>query len=79
MPRVCLGPETHCTAAKGGIRTSTLEPGASADRVRAVSRTAVPSASRSGAGCVSSCSQSATANTACRVLAGSALPRVAML
>src|ERR1700677_693948 len=75
VPRVCLGPEMHCTAANGGIRTSTLAPGASAARVRAVSRTAVPSAARSGGGRVSSHNQSATASTTCRVFAGSALSR----
>ena len=40
VPRVCLGPETHCTATNGGMRTSTLAPGACAANVRAVSRTA---------------------------------------
>ena len=78
VPRVCRGPATHCTATNGGIRTSTLAPGASAARVRAASRTAVAKVSRSGAGQVSSRSQSATASTTCRVFAGSALSRAAI-
>src|SRR5258708_29666834 len=32
VPRVCLGPEIHWTAAKGGILTSTLAPGATPAR-----------------------------------------------
>ena len=47
----------HWTAANGGIRTSTLAPGATAARVRTVSRTAVAIAARSGTGSDSSRSQ----------------------
>ena len=36
LPRVCSGPEMHCTATNGGTRTSTLAPGAIAASVRAV-------------------------------------------
>lgn len=75
VPRVCRGPEMHCTAANGGIRTSTLAPGASAASVRAVSRTAAANTSVSGAGNVSSRNQSARANTTCRVFAGSTRSR----
>ena len=40
LPRVCLGPSTHCAAAYGGTRTSTDRPGSSAARLSTVPRTA---------------------------------------
>jgi hypothetical protein len=68
----------HCTATKGGTRTSTLAPGAIAARVRAVSRTASPNSVRAGVGRLPSRNQSTTADTAARVFAGSALRRAAI-
>ena len=52
----------HCTATNGGIRTSTLAPGAVSASERTVSRTASASSARAGSGCRWSCSQSASAD-----------------
>src|SRR5690606_26225044 len=60
FPRLCLVPEMHCTATNGGMRTSTLAPGARAARVRAVIRTAAPMSARGGSGWSSSRSQAPT-------------------
>jgi hypothetical protein len=70
VPLVCRGPATHCTAANGGTRTSTLRPGAICSRVRRLSLTAAASTARSG--CSSSpASQGSTAATAARISWGS--------
>ena len=71
LPRLCAGPEMHWTATNGGTRTSTLDPGATAASVRAVSRTASAKSARGGSGAPSSRNQSAIAETASRVFAGS--------
>ena len=71
VPRVWRTPAMHCTATKGGIRTSTLEPGAAAASARAVRRTAAASSGRCGAGEFSSRSQFITGATAPRSSAGS--------
>ena len=77
VPRVCRGPEMHCTATNGGIRTSTLDPGAAAANARAVTRTASPTTERPGSGAVPSRSHSATASTAPRTATGSGGRRLA--
>lgn len=79
VPLVCRGPSTHCTATKGGTRTSTEWPGAAAARVRTVARTAAASSGRAGAGVESSRSHALTAATAARSSVGSTFARPATM
>src|SRR6266498_5335248 len=65
VPRVWRGPSTHCTAAIGGTRTSTLWPGAIWASVRRLRRTALASAGRGGS------DHGSTAATAARISWGS--------
>src|SRR5674476_267438 len=49
VPRVCLGPATHCTAPYGGTRTSSVRPGARDSSSSRVKRTAVATTVRGAA------------------------------
>lgn len=70
VPRRWTVPATHCTAANGGTRTSTLCPGASCARAAVVVLQAAATASRDGRS-PSPRTHSATASTADRTSAPS--------